>query len=372
MTPRIIFPFFILVLLNTSCAVSTGQGSLTTSTPFVITSTLPAVPTQFPTETPLPPPPQSTAPGATLVEGTTSTQINVRAAPSTASSILGIIPANTKVEILGKDPGGNWLQIIYPHAQAVDGKGWVTAHYVTTANGIEIPVLGGDGVNPANENVAIVQQQINVRSGPGTGFNSLGTLNAQDVVNLTGKDANGAWLQIEFPTGAGPDGKGWVNAAFVQATGVENLPIVSEAGAVVGTGTPTGIPSTPTPTVIPARADNDSPTNPIVNVVLEPLGTHTMIYSGDVSAPAGDSEDWIQFTPYEDTVFVSLECRGNSNLQVNLLENGQPATLELVCSDRIKQVIVEAGLAYLIHVQAPQSLEGLQYIQYTVTIQTSP
>jgi hypothetical protein len=71
---------------------------------------------------------------------------------------------------------------LYP--QGVDGKGWVTAQYVTLATGIELPVIGGSGAKPGDGNVAMAQQQLNVRSGPGTGFNSLGTLNPQDVVNL--------------------------------------------------------------------------------------------------------------------------------------------------------------------------------------------
>ena len=237
----------------------------------------------------------------------TSTQVNVRAEPSTASNVLGMIPANTKVEITGKDPGENWWQINYP--QGVDGKGWVTAQYITTASKPEVPIIGGDEADPNNGNVAVVQQQLNVRSGPGTGFNSLGTLNPQDVVSLTGKDPNGAWLQIDFPQ-SGPEGKGWVNAAFVQAQGVENLPIITEAGLIVGTGTPTGIPSTPTPTVVPAWEDNDSPGSPIVSVIFEPTGTQTLIYNGDLSSPQGDSEDWIAFKPYSQFVFMSLECQG--------------------------------------------------------------
>src|SRR4029453_4919721 len=127
-----------------------------------------------------------------------------------------------------------------------------------------------------------IQQQLNVRSGPGTGFNSLGTLNPNDVVRLTGKDGSRAWLQIEFS--AGPDGKGWINAAFVQARGVEKLPIVTEAGEAIGTGTPTGIPPPSPPTLSPAPADNDSQNSPIARVVFEPLGTHTLIYNGDVSS----------------------------------------------------------------------------------------
>ena len=107
------------------------------------------------------------------------------------------------------------------------------------------------------------------------------------MVSLTGKDADSTWLQIEFASG--PDGKGWVNAGFVQAQGVENLPIVTEGGEVVGTGTPTGIPPTPTPTLVPAPVDNDSAENPIVRVTFAPTGTQTLIYNGDVSSPAGDA-----------------------------------------------------------------------------------
>jgi uncharacterized protein YraI len=313
--------------------------------------------------------PPSATPTLARVEGTTATQLNVRAEPSTASNVLGIIPANTLVQITGRDPAGNWWQILYPQGQ--DGKGWVTAQYVTTANGTAAPVIGGEkGVDPHSGNTAIVQQQINVRSGPGTDFNSLGTLNPKDVVRLTGKNTNGTWLQIEFPSG--PAGKGWINGAFVKANGVENLSIVSEAGEAIGTGTPTGIPPTSTPTVVPAGADNDSQNSPIASVVLDPLGTNTLIYSGDVSSPEGDAEDWIQFTPYSDAVFVSLVCGGGNDLQVSFFENGHSTSLQLLCNEQQKPLAVTAGSVYIIRVQASQFSGGLQYTTYTVKIQSSP
>ena len=338
---------------------------MTASAPAVATVTLPPAPTSPASETPLPVPPQPTA---VPVEGTASTQINVRADPSTASNVLGIIPADTKIQILGKDPGGNWLQIIY--SQAVDGKGWVTAQYVTLATGVEVPVIGGGATNPGDGSVAIVQQQLNVRSGPGTSFNSLGTLNAQDVVNLTGKDSNAAWLQIEFA--AAPDGKGWVNSAFVQAKGVENLPIITDAGQVIGTGTPTAVPPTATPTVIPAWADNDSQDNPAANVIFDPSGTNMLIYNSDVSTPQGDSEDWVNFTPYSDTVYVSLLCRGSDSLEAELLQNGTATNMNIVCGSTPRQIKVVPGASYAIHFYALQSSDILQYINYTIKIQTSP
>ena len=303
-------------------------------------------------------------------EGITSTQVNVRVEPSTASNVLGIIPADMRVEITGKDPGGNWWQINYPHPQAVDGKGWITAQYVNTIATPQVPIIGGAEPGPHSGTIAVIQQQINVRSGPGTGFNSLGTLNPQDVVNLTGKDPNGAWLQIEFAPG--PEGKGWVNAAFVRAQGAENLPIIAESGLIVGTGTPTGIPPTPTPTVIPAREDGDSASDPITSVIFDPTGTQAFMYNGDLSAPQGDPEDWIAFKPYDRFVFASLECRGSAAIVVQLLENHSPVNTYIECGAQMEKLAVEAGSNYLVHLQADPAVPTLQYTGYILTIKMRP
>lgn len=298
----------------------------------------------------------------------TSAQVNVRDEPSTSSTVLGILPPNTKVEITGKDPGEGWWQINYP--QATDEKGWVTAHYIMTTTTPDVPSIGGNGTNPNGGNVAIVQQQINVRSGPGTDFSSLGTLNPQDVIGLIGKDSNGVWLQIEFP--AGPEGKGWVNAAFVRAQGLDlsGLPIVTETGLIVGTGTPTGIPSTATPTLVPAWEDHDSPENPSASVIFEVMGTQTLIYSGDLSSPQGDSADWVAFRTDDNSVFVRLECHGSNAIEMKLLENVFPINTYVKCNDPIKQLAVKPDSNYLIQLQALPSAGSLEYSNYTLTIKT--
>jgi uncharacterized protein YraI len=356
----------LILLLGAGCGARPDNAAISTATIWLVNASPSSTFPSPATDTSLS---LSATPAVVPVEGMTITQLNVRAEPSTASSVLGIIPANTSVQITAKDPAGNWWQILYPQGQ--DGKGWVTAQYVTTANGTAVPVFGAENaVDPNNGNTAAIQQQLNVRSGPGTGFNSLGTLNPNDVVRLTGKDASSAWLQIEFS--AGPDGKGWINAAFVQARGVEKLPIVTEAGEAIGTGTPTGIPPTSTPTLLPAPADNDSQNSPSARVVFEPLGTHTLIYNGDVSSPEGDIEDWIQFTPYGDTVLVSLECASGNGLQVSMLENDRLTSHDLTCGEDQKAIAVRAGSVYLIHLQVSQSSGGLQYTPYAIKIQSSP
>ena len=288
----------------------------------------------------------------------------MRAEPSTASAVLGIIPPNTKVEIIGKDPGESWWQILYP--TDTQGKGWVTSQYVTSVSPPEVPIIGGEAAS-IDGNVAIVQQQLNVRSGPGADFNSVGTLNPQDVARLIGKDANGLWLQIEFV--AGPDGKGWISAAFVQAKGVESLPILTESGTVVGTGTPMETPQPPTPTLIPAPLDGDSAQTPAVSIILSASGSHSFQYSDDVSSPDGDVEDWIQFTPFTPTILLILDCFGIATPTLEVLQNNSRVQ-ELTCGDRVV-IDTIGGNAYLIHIES--NFAGtLQYTSYILQVVSIP
>ena len=336
---------------------------------FITATLLPvSTPQAVQSETPLPPAP---LPTLTPVEGITSVQLNVRAEPSTASEILGTIPAETQVQIVGKDPGESWWQILYPDAgQGNEGKGWVTAQYVSTAVKPDVPVVGGVGADPENPNVAVIQQQLNVRSGPGTSFNSLGTLNPQDVVALTGKDSNGAWLQIEFS--AGPDGKGWINAAFAQAQGVQNLPIVSDAGQVIGTGTPVDTPLPPTPTIVPATMDNDSAQAPAVDVTFTATGTHSLQFTSDVSSPAGDTDDWVQFTPFTSHVIVELDCTGSGSMVVELYKDHQLVQNRgtLNCGQSTA-IVTQVGTAYALHFHAATTNE-LSYVRFTVKVTSAP
>lgn len=345
-------------LLAAGCSVTVQTELPTAAAPAVITATLPASPTPRPSETPLPPPP---TPTVAPVPGTTSTQLNVRAEPSTTGAVLGILAPNSPLQIVGRDPGGNWWQIVYE--AGADGKGWVTAQYVTTTGGPEVPVIGGQ---PESGDSAAVIQQLNIRSGPGTSFNSIGILNANDVVSLTGRNRDGSWLQIAFP--GGPDGRGWVNAAFIKAVGADGLPIVADSGEVLGTGTPMDTPPPPTPTLLPASMDFDSAEAPLKTVRFERGGTQALIYSGDVSAPDGDPADWIAFTPYGDLVFAQIQCAGNGSLTATV----PGSEISLPCNGAVTAIPVLAGATYIVHIQAAPTAGGLGYVQYTLTVRANP
>ncbi len=360
-------------LMITSCGLQVSVPGSNTSTPFIITVTL--APTAVPSAT-LTPPPPTPSPTTTPVEGTTTTQVNIRSQPSTAAPQLGILPPFTKVQIIAQDTDGIWFQILYP--QGADGTGWVTAQYVVVPQGKDqIPTIGGaspagtpsPGATSTGPSGVIIQQ-VNVRKGPGTDFDAIGTLNPQDTVTLTGKDPSGGWLQIQF-AGA-QDGLGWVAASYVQFTGNETLPIIGASGDVIGTATAPAVPPAMTPTPAAALQDNDSPQAPAANVAFSSTGVRTLIYSGKMSAPAGDKQDWIEFTTYATNVHFTLGCTGNSVVDLALTSNGEAVSgwVSPACGESLAAQL-PVGEDYLVRVSLVSDSASHGYVQYTLRIENT-
>jgi uncharacterized protein YgiM (DUF1202 family) len=74
-------------------------------------------------------------------------QINVRSGPNVSYSSLGLLNSGDKIQIIGKDPSGDWYGILYP--SAAQGHGWVTAAYVQTNDTASLPVLNAAGISEA-------------------------------------------------------------------------------------------------------------------------------------------------------------------------------------------------------------------------------
>jgi hypothetical protein len=79
------------------------------------------------------------------------------------------------------------------------------------------------------------QEQINIRSGPGTDYPKVGVLVAGQTVPAVGRSPGGDWIQIVYP--GVPGGRAWVYA-FLVGLPTGNVPIVEP-------------PPTPTPLVTP-------------------------------------------------------------------------------------------------------------------------
>lgn len=102
----------------------------------------------------------------------------------------------------------------------------------TTPTAAATATTGGPSDGPA----AVAQAGLNVRSGPGVNYAVLGTLEAGDIVEITGVSADGDWWQIRYPDT--PTERAWIAAQFVAAQNIENVAIVAS-------------PATPTATVSP-------------------------------------------------------------------------------------------------------------------------
>lgn len=343
--------FLTVLLIGAGCTADGALAVPATSTPDFVTATLPPTSIPLPTQTSLPP---TAIPTIQPIEGTTTTQINVRAETSTASESLGVLPAFSKVQVTGKDASGIWLRILYPDSAA--GIGWVRAEFVLVDASVEVPVVGVETGGGAGRS-GLVLSGINVRSGPGTDFESLGVLIQNDVVPVLGKDESGGWIQIQFADS--PDGTGWAAVEFLQVDEVESLPVVG-TGAVEG-DEPQEQAVTSAQTAAP---DGDTQAMPLADLTLAPILRAVQV-NGDVSAPNGDNEDWVAFNAEGVAVTIEILCPAQS-LRAEVWSNGIRSDTAPACGETFL-LKMSAGSRHQIRLFADGS-SGQTYARYVLKI----
>lgn len=346
------FIFFGILFLS-GCGVAIEDSFQTTATPGFVTATLPPTAPAKATPTSLPPTP---IPTSAPVEGTTTTQINVRSEPSTAGDSLDTVAPFSKVQIIGKDPFGAWYLIVQANAPAE--KGWINAKYVQIEQSAEIMVVEVESVSGSGVS-GLVIQPINVRSGPGTNYETLGKLNPDDVVPVTGRDVTGAWFEVEFK-----DNTGWVSAEFMQVEEVDALPVQTEkAGEEEAEES---ITQSPGSGFIPAILDGDSMQSPSAVVVISSMGVRTFQFDGSVSSPQGDNEDWIQFELINSSALIEVKCTGDA-VEIILHMDGRTISEHRVfCDKGIQFTAREDGILTLQVREMPN--EQFQFTNYTLKL----
>ncbi len=150
--------------------------------------------------------PAQTTPGATIRVNVAA--LNVRSGPGLSYERIGQVRAGSQLEVVAADDGSQWLQVC-----CVDGQqGWVlgSPEFVSAASAAapEQPAAA------PSEPVVSSAGTVNLRSGPGTAFNRVGTLSAGQQLRIIGKNENASWWQVEA---AG--GKAWVANSVVRAAG---------------------------------------------------------------------------------------------------------------------------------------------------------
>jgi hypothetical protein len=276
---------FLFILITTLCAGCGGNiGNPFTATPDFVTATLSSTLAQQAPQATRTSTPPALIPSAveetniSSVEGTTTTQVNVRAEPSTASKSLGMIGPFVKIQVIGRETIGSWYQVIY--AESETGKGWVASKFLQVGNVEAVPIIG----------------------------------------------------------------------APVDKTAIQ-----------------TAI-STPNAVVMSAMQDGDSMQVPLAVAMFSATGSRALQVNGEVSAPTGDTEDWIQFTTADEMVTIDVTCQGNA-LRVELWKNEKPVdNLLLSCGNKAYVAVVSNSKYFLRLLESSANEPG--YTSYKLSLES--
>ena len=118
----------------------------------------------------------------------TASELNVRASADQSATRVGSLKYGARVEILEKD--GTW-------GRTKDG--WISLSYVYQDGTTGTKTGGG----------VVTGTELNIRSGPGTNYGCVGTLNSGDRVTIL------STTEIDGVTWGNID-KGWISMAYVK------------------------------------------------------------------------------------------------------------------------------------------------------------
>ncbi len=157
-----------------------------------------------------------TAPPGGAAATVTTAQLNVRHIPNPfTGTILTRIYQGQTYPVVGKNADASWLQL------DVNGLiGWVNARYVSATNLANVPVTDSS-VRPTGAAATVTTDQLNVRHIPNpiTGV-ILTRISRGQTYPVIGKNADASWLQLNVNGVIG-----WVNARYVSATNLANVPV---------------------------------------------------------------------------------------------------------------------------------------------------
>ena len=157
-------------------------------------------------------PPAEGAPAATVIEPAV-----VRTGPGKTYPIFGLSSTGPKVEVIGKSEA--WWAIKLPANFAPEGVGWINQVYLQTENTSDVeemtdiqaadpdarPTAPGSG-----QAAAKLLEDMDVRSGPGTGYSSITEEKAGSIMAIIGISADGEWWVVSLPTQTAAVGHGWI------------------------------------------------------------------------------------------------------------------------------------------------------------------
>jgi N-acetylmuramoyl-L-alanine amidase len=154
-------------------------------------------------------------PGGTAVVATGA--LNVRSGPGVGYSVVAVISYGQTVTLIGRNSAVTWAQIRLANGTV----GWVNASLLQLS--VSLSSLPNTESSAAPTPTAVVNTwALNVRYGPGVGYNIVTAISQGQQVTLLGRNSANSWVQVRLANGV----VGWVNASLVQTNvAVATLPI---------------------------------------------------------------------------------------------------------------------------------------------------
>ena len=186
---------------------------------------------QLPTITPplLPsklnvPQPDANDPQVTMLETAT-----IRQGPGPEYPVFGVTSVGSRAIVVGDSEDGQWWAI-----QLETTTGWVYKGYTYAQKTDNVPVIKNPdlpsditpSVPGSGAPAATALEPINVRSGPGSEYDSYGKISIGTRLAVIGRSVDSEWLVVNLPTDISPNGQGWVAARYVQAENIGSVPVI--------------------------------------------------------------------------------------------------------------------------------------------------
>jgi heat shock protein HslJ/uncharacterized protein YraI len=159
----------------------------------------------------------------------------LRSGPTLEFPVFGVAPTGSRAEVVGESQDGEWWALRLPSNLASDNTGWVPKIFTVASNipanlqVIPTPNLPRN-INPAapasGAPSLITREPLNVRSGPGNDYPSLGMVPLGTVMAVVGVSPDREHFVVNVPIDINATGTGWVAARFVRAENVSNVPVV--------------------------------------------------------------------------------------------------------------------------------------------------
>jgi len=175
------------------------------------------------------PVPPVNAPQVSMLEAAT-----LRSGPTLEFPVYGVAPTGSRAEVLGQSEDGDWWAVRLPTNVATDSTGWVAKVYTLPSNVTSPPTVKTpdlpNNINPAapasGAPSLITRDVLNVRTGPGSAYPSLGKVGIGTVIAVIGVSPDGEHYVVNIPKEIDQSGQGWIQARFVRTENVSNVPVV--------------------------------------------------------------------------------------------------------------------------------------------------